>query len=68
MRGFSVLAHACVPWVLPWTQRCSSVCACVCIPFEEHYFAWSDSGVELIFVVLEVRAVCQQWGSWEPGG
>lgn len=55
----------CVPWVLSWTRRCSSVCVCA--------FLWGTLfplvrlGVELIFVVLEVRVACQQSEVRSPG-
>lgn len=71
MRGFQ-----CV-WVC-WHTRASLGClrghkdvqVCVCVHVHSFWgtlFRLVWLGVELIFVVLEVRAVCQQWGSREPG-
>lgn len=67
--GFSV-------WVC-WHMRASQGCfrghkdvqVCVCVHVHSFWgtlFCLVWLGVELIFVVFEVRAVCQQWGSREP--
>lgn len=61
----SVLAHV---WAVSLSRRSSSACVCVClyIPLR-NTIPMVSLGVELIFVVLDVRAPCQQQGVRSPG-
>lgn len=49
------------------SNSCTDVAVCVCVHSFEELFPLAWLGVELIFVVLEMRAMCQQQKAGRPG-